>query len=253
MKFSANLGFLWTELELCDAIRAAARGGFDAVEVHWPYITHALEVALVLEETGLPLLSLNTVAGDLARGEFGLAALPGRQTDAQNAIDKAFAYGADASSHNVHVLAGLASGPEAEATYIANLRYAAARGREYGIGVLIEPLSESANSGYFLNRFDQAVDLVDRIAEPNVKILFDCFHASLIADDIMAAVELVGPRLGHVQFSSVPARQEPDRGEVDYSILLPAIAAAGYGGFFGAEYHPATRTEDGLGWMEMFR
>ncbi|MEL7087640.1 MAG: isomerase, partial [Planctomycetota bacterium] len=31
MRFSANLGFLWTELSLPDAIRAAKRAGFDAV------------------------------------------------------------------------------------------------------------------------------------------------------------------------------------------------------------------------------
>ncbi|MEN8934506.1 MAG: isomerase, partial [Planktotalea arctica] len=37
MKFSANLGFLWSELSLPDAIRAAKAAGFDAVECHWPY------------------------------------------------------------------------------------------------------------------------------------------------------------------------------------------------------------------------
>ena len=37
MKYSANLGFLWTELSLPDAIRAAKAAGFDAVECHWPY------------------------------------------------------------------------------------------------------------------------------------------------------------------------------------------------------------------------
>jgi hydroxypyruvate isomerase len=37
IKFSANLGFLWAELELPDAILAAKAAGFDAVECHWPY------------------------------------------------------------------------------------------------------------------------------------------------------------------------------------------------------------------------
>ncbi len=253
MRLSANLGFLWTDLELCDGIRAAKAAGFQAVEVHWPYITHALDVALTLEETGLPLLSLNTVAGDLARGEFGLAAIPGRQHDAQSAIDKAFAYAADASAQNVHVLAGLASGAQAEQTYIANVRYAAARGREFGIGVLIEPLSGPPNAGYFLNGFDQAVDLIDRIAEPNVKVLLDCFHAINLGEEVLAVVDLLGHRLGHVQFSSVPDRSEPGLGDVDYVRLLPEIVAKGYDGYFGAEYHPSGKTEDGLGWMAMFQ
>ena len=37
--FSANLGVLWTELPLTGRVRAAARAGFDAVEVHYPYDT----------------------------------------------------------------------------------------------------------------------------------------------------------------------------------------------------------------------
>ena len=37
--FSANLGFLWADLPLPAAIRAAKAAGFDAVECHWPYAT----------------------------------------------------------------------------------------------------------------------------------------------------------------------------------------------------------------------
>ncbi|MEM9761806.1 MAG: isomerase, partial [Pseudomonadota bacterium] len=37
MRLSANLGFLWTELPLPDAVRAAAAAGFEAVELQWPY------------------------------------------------------------------------------------------------------------------------------------------------------------------------------------------------------------------------
>jgi len=35
---------LWTELTLPNAIRAAAKAGFDAVECHWPYDTPASEI-----------------------------------------------------------------------------------------------------------------------------------------------------------------------------------------------------------------
>jgi hypothetical protein len=75
MRFSANLGFLWTELELPEAIRAAAAAGFDAVECHWPYATDPAELREALAEAGLPMVALNTRPGDRARGEFGLAAL----------------------------------------------------------------------------------------------------------------------------------------------------------------------------------
>ena len=37
MKYSANLGFLWTELKLEEAIVQAKKNNFDAVELQWPY------------------------------------------------------------------------------------------------------------------------------------------------------------------------------------------------------------------------
>ena len=77
MRFSANLGFLWQDRPLPEAIHAAHAAGFDAVECHWPYDTPAQATRAALEETGLPLPGLNTVRGE--PGENGLCALPGRR------------------------------------------------------------------------------------------------------------------------------------------------------------------------------
>lgn len=264
-KLSANLGFLWPELDLLDAIAAAKSAGFEAVEVHWPYITHAVEVAIVLEDLGMPLISLNTVGGDLAVGEFGLAALPGREEQARAAIDKAMAYAADVSARYVHVLAGKLPGDrfdrdEAAQTYIRNLRYASERGTEFGVGILIEPISGQSQPDYYLERVDQAADVIATVDADNVRILLDCFHTQLtegqgnVGDRAANALaELCGrylPMIGHIQIASVPERQEPDHGDVDYTRFLSLIDDLGYDGYVGAEYHPAGRTDDGLDWMQ---
>ena len=60
-RFSANLGFMWTELPLPKAIEAAAQYGFDAVECHFPYQTPVAEVTDALKRTGLKMLGLNTI------------------------------------------------------------------------------------------------------------------------------------------------------------------------------------------------
>jgi hydroxypyruvate isomerase len=60
-------------------------------------------------------------------------------------------------------------------------------------------------------------------------------------------------RIGHVQIAGFPGRAEPSTGAVDYASLLPAFAAAGYNGAFGAEYRPEKDVESGLGWMQSFR
>ena len=64
MRFSANLGFLWADRPLPEAIRAAHAAGFAAVECHWPYAVPPGEVAAALAETGLPMLGLNTLRGE---------------------------------------------------------------------------------------------------------------------------------------------------------------------------------------------
>ncbi|MBT4242545.1 MAG: isomerase, partial [Planktomarina temperata] len=57
--FSANLGFLWADLPLHAAIRAAKAAGFEAVECHWPYATPKAEIRAALKETGFEMLGLN--------------------------------------------------------------------------------------------------------------------------------------------------------------------------------------------------
>ena len=113
MKFSANLGFLWADRPLPDAIRAAKAAGFDAVECHWPYDTPPDAVNAALRDTGLPMLGLNTVRGNVGCGEMGLSALPGRQEEAQGAIDQAFDYAQQIDAKAVHVMAGKAQGEAA--------------------------------------------------------------------------------------------------------------------------------------------
>ena len=54
MLFSANIGFLYTDLPLPDRIRAAKRAGFDAVECHFPYDVPVAEMRAALDETALP-------------------------------------------------------------------------------------------------------------------------------------------------------------------------------------------------------
>ena len=249
MKFSANLGFLWTERPLPDAIRAAKAAGFDAVEMHWPYDTPAETVRAVLAETGLPLLGINTRKGDVAAGENGLCALPGREGDARAAIDEAMDYAAAAGAAAVHVMAGFATGAAAEDVFCANLRHASAAAGRRGLTVLIEPLNRYDAPGYFLRTTEQAVGILDRVGAGNVKLMFDCYHVQLTEGDLTHRIERLLPRIGHVQFASVPARGEPSRGEVAYGHVFETLAALGWDMPLGAEYKPGGPTEATLDWL----
>ncbi|KAA5606181.1 TIM barrel protein [Roseospira marina] len=252
-RFSANLGFLWTDRPLPDAIRAAAAAGFDAVECHWPYDVPSEDVAQALADTGLPMLGLNTRRGDVAAGENGLAALPGRAADARAAVDEALAYARAIGAANVHVMAGVARGDAAHAAFLATLDYAAAQAEADGITILIEPLNRYDAPGYFLTTPEQARDVIAAVGRPNVKLMFDCYHAQLMGGDLTHRLTDLLPVIGHIQFAGVPERGQPDRGEVHYPNVFATIDALGWAAPLGAEYKPGGDTDATLGWLAAMR
>lgn len=249
-QFSANLGFLWTELPLPDAIRAAHAAGFDAVECHWPYDTPAKDVVSALSETGLPMLGLNTRRGDLSIGENGLSAIPGRETEARAAIDEATAYADAIDAKAIHVIAGFAQGVEAHAVFLENLKYAVAKTARI---VLIEPLNRHDAPDYFLTTTGQAAGIVAEINAPNLKLMFDCYHVGRTEGDLITRLTALMPIIGHIQFASVPDRGAPDTGEINYPWLFSRIRALGWSRPLGAEYKPKGPTGDTLDWLDAYR
>ncbi|KAB7615446.1 TIM barrel protein [Amylibacter sp. SFDW26] len=247
-QFSANLGFLFTELSLPDAIRAAARVGFDAVECHWPYDVFAQDVRAALDETGLPMLGLNTVRGNA--GENGLSALVGRENEARAAIDQAVDYAAAIGALNIHVMAGFSSGVDAHDCFVTNLEYACEKSAQHGITILIEPLNHHDAPDYFLQTSAQAQEIIEAVSADNIKLMFDCYHLQIMEGDLTRRLQKLMPIIGHIQFASVPERSEPDQGEVNYTHIFQTLSALGYTAPLGAEYKPKTTTIDGLKWME---
>lgn len=254
MRYSANLGFLFTELPLPQAIHAAKRAGFDAVECHFPYDIPTAEVAKALQETGLTMLGLNTWPGDKAAGDFGLAALPGREAEARAAIAQAVNYAVATGTRAIHVMAGRTDGGEsAEATFRANLAHACDLAAPHGISILIEPINTRDVQGYHLSKTDHALRIIQALDKPNLKLMFDCYHMQIMQGDLVTHLRDLLPVIGHIQIAAVPDRGEPDQGEVDYLWLMRALDGLGYGKPIGAEYKPRNGTEAGLGWLTQFR
>jgi 2-dehydrotetronate isomerase len=254
MRYSANLGFLFTELPLPQAIHAAREAGFDAVECHFPYDVPAADVAKALHETGLTMLGLNTWPGDRAAGDFGLAALPGREGEARAAIAQAIDYAAATGTKAVHVMAGRTDGStKADAVFQANLSHACDLAEPLGITILIEPINNRDVPGYHLSRTDHALRIIRALDRANLKLMFDCYHMQIMQGDLATHLQELMPVIGHVQIAAVPDRGEPDQGEVDYRWLMSHLAKLAYNGHVGAEYRPRAGTAAGLGWLSQFR
>jgi hydroxypyruvate isomerase len=251
MKFSANLGFLWGDRPLPDAIHAAHKAGFDAVECHWPYAIPAADIGAALRATGLRMLGLNTSRG--GAGENGLCALPDRREEAFSAIDQAIAYAVATKTANIHVMAGFAAGPVANDTFLQNLHYACTKAAPHNITILIEPLNRHDAPGYFLSSTDQAAAIIAQSALPNLKLMFDCYHVQRGEGDLTHRLTSLMPIIGHIQFAAAPDRGTPDHGEIHYPHIFATLRNLGYTAPLGAEYKPGADTGATLGWMKAYR
>src|SRR5262249_60299117 len=80
-RFAANLAYLFTERPLIERFAAAAAAGFKAVELQLPYGHAPSAVKAELDRHGLTMLGINTAPGQSAAGEFGVAAVPGRDRE----------------------------------------------------------------------------------------------------------------------------------------------------------------------------
>jgi hydroxypyruvate isomerase len=253
MRFSANLGLLWPERPLLDRIEAAARAGFRAVEMHWPYDVPASDVAATARRTGVTLLGINTAPGNFAAGERGLGAVPGREPDFQATVDQAVEYCRLSGATAIHVMAGNVPATEktrARDVFAANLRVAAAKAAAHQLTVLLEPLNPHDNPGYFYSTLAQGVGIIDELSLPNIKLQFDVYHVARAEGDVLVKLEKYRSHIGNIQIAGVPARGEPDEGEIAYPTIFAAIEKLKYTGWIGCEYKPRRDTDSGLSWMD---
>ncbi len=249
VRFSANLGFLWADKPLPEAIHAAKLAGFDAVECHWPYAFNANDVVAALKDTSLEMLGVNTTRGDTANGDNGLSAIPGREVEARSFIDEAIDYAAQIGAKNVHVMAGFAQGVEARKQFVDNLRYAIDKVSKLPISLVIEPLNNIDAPGYFLSTTLQAEAIIKEINSDKLKLMFDCYHVQLMQGNLSRLFIHHRDIIGHIQFASAPDRGTPDTGEINYAYLFDYMRSHGYQQPFGAEYKPVGATDDSLEWM----
>lgn len=256
-RFAANLSMMYSEVPFLDRFAAAARDGFEAVEYLFPYEHTPAEIAERLQTHGLTQALFNLPPGDWAAGERGLACLPGREAEFAASVDKATEYAQATGCKKLHAMAGLVpAGADAQklrATYVANLRAAAAKLAPLGITLLIEPINSRDMPGYYLNWQQQGHDVLADVGAPNLKVQMDFYHCQIMEGDLTRRLEKHWAGVGHIQIAGVPDRHEPDGGEVHFPHLFDRLDQLGYTGFVGCEYRPKAGTSAGLGWLRRYQ
>jgi hydroxypyruvate isomerase len=253
-KFAANLTMMFNEVPFLQRFEAARGAGFEAVEFLFPYEHAAEDIAQQLAAHRLQNVLFNMPPGDWAAGERGIASLPGREAEFRDGVAKAISYAKALGTPRLHAMAGLLPAGAERAvhrrTYIENLRYACAEAARHRITILIEPINTRDIPGYFLNTQADAHAIREEVGADNLKVQMDFYHVQIVEGDIAMKVRRYLPHIGHIQIASVPERNEPDGGEVNYRYLFSLLDELGYDGWLGCEYRPAKGTIEGLGWMK---
>ena len=255
-RFAANLSMLFTDAPLIDRIDRAAKAGFAAVEVQFPYELPAATLRERLDANGIPMVLHNLPAGDWAAGDRGIACDPARQAEFRDGIARAIDYAQGLGVRQINCLTGKpgagVSDADTRATLIGNLRHAAERLAKADLRLLLEPVNILDVPGFWLSSVDKALSVMDEVAAPNLYLQFDIYHAQRSGGEIVGSLTRHFDRIGHIQFADNPGRNEPGTGELNFGFIFGLIDRLGYQGWIGAEYKPATTTEAGLSWLATY-
>lgn len=253
-RFAANLSMLFTEAPFLDRFGRAARAGFQAVEFLFPYAFSVEEIQERVAQHKLQIVLHNLPAGDWEAGERGIACDPARVDEFRAGVAQAVTYAHALGVPQLNCLAGKApAGVDAallRRTFVENLRFAAAALKTADLRLLIEPINPFDIPGFYLNRTEQALSILDEVGADNAFVQYDIYHAQRTEGELAATLQKHLARIGHVQLADNPGRHEPGTGEINYPFLFALLDRIGYQGWVGCEYKPAGVTEAGLGWRE---
>lgn len=255
--YAVNCSLLFTEVPLLDRPRAAARAGFSSIEFWWPWPEQPVpsdseveDFVTAVRDAGVQLIGLNFWAADLTGPDCGVVSLPGREQDFRDNVAVVAAIGErlDVPAFNAlygNRVEGVAAA-EQDDLATENLRYAA---KTLGADrtVLLEMVS--GPKPYPLRTAADVADVLERVGEPNVRMLFDVFHLANNGDDVSAAIDAYADRIAHVQVADLPGRHEPGSGQLPIAEHLSHLEASGYAGRVALEYLPSSTTTDSLAWL----
>lgn len=253
LEYAANLSLLYTEAPFLERFDMAAASGFRAVEFHFPYDFNVDDIRSRLTDNGLKLVLFNLHAGDEDAKEWGTLSNPTRKDYFRWSLGIGLDIAKELDCSQINTMfgnrvTGLTPQEQIKCA-IENLSYAAPRAEESGVTLLVEALNPIDFPDFFLHRPSASFEIVKNVDHPNVKSLYDIYHAQMIEGNIISSIKDNFPNINHIQIADVPGRHEPGTGEINYPRIFSLLQEIGYQGFIGLEYHPSSDTNSSLKWL----
>ncbi|HEY3424038.1 MAG TPA: hydroxypyruvate isomerase [Negativicutes bacterium] len=256
LKFAANLTMLFTEVPFIERFALAKEAGFSYVEYMSPYEFKASELKKQLTENGLTQVLFNLPSGNFAQGERGIAVNPERIDEFRAGVTKAIEYALALGVSQLNCLVGKRADGCNDvtqwSTLVNNIHYAAGLLQKKDLRLMIEPINHFDIPGFFLNRTDQVVKLINEVDLANVFVQYDVYHAQREEGELVSTIRKYLSHIGHIQVADNPGRHQPGTGEINYPFIFKEIGALGYQGYIGLEYVPGTDSKSSFDWVKEY-
>ena len=92
--------------------------------------------------------------------------------------------------------------------------------------------------GCFLNSSRMGFEIIRQVHSPQVKLLYDIYHMSMMGEDVMAEIESNLNLIGYFHVADVPGRHQPGTGKIAYRAIADWLKRARFRGFIGMEFFP---------------
>jgi len=137
---------------------------------------------------------------------------------------------------------------EQKANVIKFLKRIAPIAEDNQVYVVMEALNPLVDhKGFFLNRTDETMEILNAVNSPNILMLFDIYHQQITEGNVIRNITGNISRIGHFHVADNPGRKEPGTGELNYHNIFKAIAQTDYKGFVALECgHSNDNYEDTL-------
>ena len=228
--------------ELADGFAAAAKHGYDAVELFFPgpgfvtveevkalAATHHLEIAAVGTGAGMVKHGLSLTDGNPEIREAALQFL-------LKMIDFGGQLGAPAILGSMQGKWGGEVSRDLALKWLADaLRTAGTAAARHGVSFIYEPLNRYETN--LINHLAEGARYLEENSLENVVLLADLFHMNIEESDLTQAIIDAGRHTGHVHFAD-SNRCAMGMGHTDPAPIIAALRQVGYTGYLSAEVFP---------------
>lgn len=239
MRASPCIEWIFAEehADIADRVRAVKAAGLELAEFHLWRDKPIDAIVSALEESGVRLSGIcvdprRSIVDPAQLGEF------------LDAVSDSLVTAKKLGSPPMIIASGFnregVSPQEHFDAAVSALKQAAALAETAGVMLVLEPLNDRIDHpGMYLVSTTLGLDLVAAVNSPNLRLLYDVYHSTVMGEDME---EVLGDRIHlihHVQVADMPGRNEPGTGEVDWAAKIGLLRRLGYSGDIGLECRPS--------------